>query len=103
MSDCSGSSETLGMVAGILLKCFLLCVLLLLFWFWLIVFGGDFIYLVQSHFFRLSRQQFDLVNYCAIAMLKVSAFVLFLIPYIAVRQAGKDACSPSSSEAPADE
>jgi hypothetical protein len=33
----------------------------------------------------MTRQQFDLIIYCGMGFVKLSAFVFFLIPYVALR------------------
>jgi len=98
MDERGVSTGVLDVVAGVLLRCFLLSVLVMLLWFWFMVFGGDFVYRVHSFFFSMTRQQFDLVHYCGLAGLKIGAFVLFLIPYISIRQLRKDLSSPKSTE-----
>ena len=36
-------------------------------------------------FGELTRRDYELINYCCMGIVKLAAFVFFLIPYIAIR------------------
>ena len=77
--------DQLEYLARVLIRCFLLSVALLAFWGVCYLVIGDWGYGFHSRFFEMTRQQFDLIMYCGMAFVKLSAFVFFLIPYIALR------------------
>jgi len=71
--------------AGVLIRCFVLAVCLLLFSFVFYLLAGDWAYCVHSKWFDLTRQDFDLMYYYVLASFKIAAFLFFLIPYIAIK------------------
>lgn len=71
--------------ARTLLWCFVLSVVLLCVWAIVYLALGRWAYGFQTRWFELSRHEFDLVMYCGMGLVKILAFVLFLIPYIAIR------------------
>ena len=72
-------------IAAILLRCFILTVLALLFVWVLIVFQGDFFYQVQTLFVDVSRSDFDLFILYALTLMKVLNIVFFLFPFVAIK------------------
>ena len=72
-------------LARVLIRCFVLTALLLLVWLLFFLVARRWAYDVHSRMFEITRREFDLINYCAMAFVKMLAFVLFLIPYVAVR------------------
>ena len=73
-------------LAGILIRSFFLAIVLLLFWFFLYVLGGGgWSYSLNSPWSTLTRHDFDMLNYCAMAFVKMCAILFFLIPYLAIR------------------
>ena len=85
MNGSANLDESLRVVATILLWCFGLGLVLLLMWFGLLVFMGDFVYNVHARFFQISRQQFDSLHYLAMILAKMAVFGLFLFPYVGIR------------------
>jgi hypothetical protein len=77
--------DILNTCAGILLRCFILSLVLLLFWFVFFLLAGDLGYWIHSHWFDLTRHDFDLINYCGMALVKALNVTFFLIPYVAIR------------------
>ena len=77
--------NTLRVLSKILLWCFLLGFLFLLIWLAFYMAAADFIFGVHGGMFDLTRHDFDIMNYYGMAYFKMTVFVLFLIPYIAVR------------------
>jgi hypothetical protein len=72
-------------LARVLIRCFVLSLALLLIWFVFYLVVGRWGYDIHSRMFEMTRREFDLIMYCGMAFVKLSAFVFFLIPYIAVR------------------
>ncbi|MHC4709798.1 MAG: DUF6868 family protein [Planctomycetota bacterium] len=77
--------QQLEILARALIRCFLLSVALLAFWGICYLVIDDWAYGFHSRFFEMTRQQFDLIMYCGMGFVKLSAFVFFLIPYVALR------------------
>ena len=72
-------------IAAILLRCFILTILALLFVWILIIFQGDFFFQVQTFFFDVSRPDFDLFILHALTLMKVLNIVFFLFPFVAIK------------------
>ena len=77
--------EFLEMCSGILIRCFIIAVVFLLFWFCIFLVGGDFAFGIHAKIFEIDRHDFDLMNYYGMGFLKISAYLLFLIPYISIK------------------
>jgi hypothetical protein len=76
----------LDRLAGIFIRCFFLSFGLLLLWFFLYALGGgEWSYTIISHWSALSRHAYDLLNYCAMAFVKMCAILFFLFPYLSIR------------------
>ena len=74
--------------SAILIRCFGICVFILLVWFlWSITFL-DFGYQFYDAWFGITRQEFVMINLYAMAGFKVMGFIFFLIPWLAVRLPG---------------
>lgn len=84
----------LDVIAGILIRCFLGGMVLLMVWFAGFAFAGDWIYQVHSRWFQIPRQSFDAIHYAGMAVTKIAIIVLFLLPWIAIKLTeGKDRSS----------
>ena len=85
MAPSTDLENTLKVLSKILLWCFVLGFLSLLLWFTFYITAADFIFAVHGDMFDLTRHDFDLMNYYGMAFVKGTVFLLFLVPYIAVR------------------
>lgn len=72
-------------IAAILLRCFIVTFLALLFVWILIVFQGDYFYQIQTLFVNVSHQDFDLFVLYSLTSMKVLNVVLFLFPFVALK------------------
>jgi hypothetical protein len=72
-------------VAGMLIRCFLGGMGLLMVWLAMFVFAGDWIYLVHSRWFQIPRQTFDAIHYAGMAVTKIAIILFFLLPWIAIK------------------
>jgi len=72
-------------LAGIFIRCFFLAYALLLIWFVFFWAGGDWGYNLTSHWFTVSKHEYDLVCYYGIAFMKICVLTFFLLPYIAIK------------------
>ncbi len=82
------SQETIQIfdaLAAVLLKCFLVSFLALVFVWILILFQGDFFYHIQTFFIDVPRLDFDLFLLYSLTLMKVLIFVFFLFPFIALK------------------
>ena len=87
MNASASLDEVLTAVSRILLWCFVLSILLLLFWFVFFLAAGDFAYRFHAKMFDLSKDEFDVINYCGMGLVKACSFMLFFIPWVATRLA----------------
>jgi hypothetical protein len=72
-------------LAAILIRCFFLAVAFLLVWFLLYVLGGGaWSYTMNAPWSTLSRHDYDVLNYSAMAFVKMCAILFFLFPYLAI-------------------
>jgi hypothetical protein len=78
-------NNLLEATAGVLLRCFLLSVLVLLIWFFFTVAAADWIYNIHSRWFQIDRSRFDVIWYCGMGIVKLIAFIFFLLPYISIK------------------
>ena len=87
MNASASLEEVLTAISKILLWCFVLGILLLLFWFAFLLAADDFAHRVHAKMFDVSKREFDVINYCGMGLVKVWSFLFFLIPWIATRLA----------------
>ena len=85
MHDSNNANEMLEVTGQVLIRCFVMGLLVLLFWFGALTLAGDLAYSVHAKIAPISREQFYLINYAGGLMTKAAVFVLFLFPYIAIR------------------
>lgn len=79
----------LDVIAGILIRCFLGGMVLLMVWFAGFAFAGDWIYQVHSRWFQIPRQSFDAIHYAGMAVTKIAIILFFLLPWIAIKLVSK--------------
>ena len=72
-------------LAAILIRCFFMTIALLFVWFAVFAAAGEFVYDVHSLWFDLEWYDLNLIFYVGMAVLKITALVFFLFPYIAIR------------------
>ncbi len=77
--------QQLEYLARALIRCFVLSLAFLAVWLVFYLLVGRCGYDIHSRMFEMTRREFDLIIYCAMAFVKMSAFVFFLIPYISLR------------------
>ncbi len=85
MNETTGQDQALRTTARILIWCFVFSMALLTLWFGFVALGGGLVYRLHGLFFDISEQHFALTHYLGMALMKISAFVFFLFPYIAIR------------------
>ncbi len=85
MADVVDARNALHAVARVLMWCVLLSGAILLLWFCMLAFAGEWVYRMHSQFIPLSREHFAFVHYGGLALFKGAMLVLFLVPYVAIR------------------
>jgi len=65
--------------------CTLLNYVVLIVWFAVFSLGYEWIYHLHSSWFPMSKENYDVANYLAMATYKILVLVFNLIPYIALR------------------
>lgn len=85
MAEIMERNQALRTVASVLIRCFFISTAVLLFWLAIVMFAGDWAYGWHSRFIPVSRDHFNLVHYAGMTLFKTGVFVLFLVPYIAIR------------------
>lgn len=85
MNKQNNHRESLETVARVLIRCFLGGAIFVLIWFIAFVAAGDRMYLLHTRWFGITREHFELVQYCAMAAAKIFIFIAFLVPYVALR------------------
>jgi len=85
MDNANNIDETLDILAGILIRCIIMCVIVLLFWFAAILLAGDLVYRFHGIFLHLSRESFNAIQYAGAMTFKGLVSVLFVFPYIAIK------------------
>ena len=87
MSESSSQQECLETAARVPIRCFIISYFLLIIWFLLLVCAPvrDWMFLRQARWFNITREHFELINYSAMAAMKILNIVGFLIPYISIR------------------
>jgi hypothetical protein len=58
---------------------------ILLLWLLIFCFAHEWIYKLHSRFFSLSKENFDVIHYAGMAFYKLTIFIFFLGPYLALR------------------
>jgi hypothetical protein len=82
----SEQDALLESLAAILIRSFLLAVAFLLVWFLLYVLGGGaWSHTLNASLSAMSRHDYDILNYSAMAFVKMCAILFFLFPYLAIR------------------
>ena len=86
MSNSSNIDEILQVTGQVLIRCLIIGVFVLFFWWGALALAGDLAYSVHSRIvLSVSREQFDFIHYTGMLMTKAAISILFLFPYIAIR------------------
>ena len=79
------STAFLETLASVLLRCWIINMLLLLFSCAIFISTGDLIDRVHGRTFGLTPHELDLIIYCGLALHKIMVIVLFFIPWLSIR------------------
>lgn len=78
-------TEWLEAVAKILLRCWVIGFLMMLFSLVVFMLTGEVIYQVHGKIFGLSPHELDLIMYCGLALFKVFVLIFFLLPWVSIK------------------
>jgi len=87
------TNEGLEVAARILLRCWILGFILLLFWWGAITLAGDLVLGVHGEMFDLTRSQLTVIHYCGMGLTKLAVGLFFFIPWVSIRMVLKKAKS----------
>jgi hypothetical protein len=97
MSEQNSLDNMLDTIAGVLLRCFVIGIVILTIWVVLVMGIPDWTWQMHGELFDLSREQVALAQYAGMLMAKVAIFWLFLFPYIGIKlMLGKKDKKPST-------
>ena len=71
-------------IRDVLMWCTIINVGVLVLWFAMLSFAGDWIYRYHGKWFPMSRDTFNVVHYSIMTLFKSAIFVFNLVPYIAL-------------------
>lgn len=72
-------------LAKVLLRCWIIGFVLLLFSFAMFMLTGDFIDNIHGKMFGLSAHELDLIMYCGLGLLKFGILLIFFIPWLSIK------------------
>ena len=75
---------TLELIRAALGWCAVINLAIMLWWFLMIMFAGDFIHRLHSKWYPLSRERFYEIHYCGGLWYKMVVTTFFIIPYFAL-------------------
>jgi len=78
-------NDLLGAVAGVLIRCFIIALAVLIVLFVVVLFASDWAYEVHSKVMPISRGQFTAINYAVLLAIRGVVFFFFLLPYIGIK------------------
>ncbi len=85
MNASTNLENVLAVIARAFLWCFVLGFVFLMLAFAIYFVAGDWAYGIHSQLYDISEHEFSLIFYVALAWLKMTVFVFFLLPYLALR------------------
>jgi len=86
MSNSSNTNKMLEVTGHVLIRCFVMGFIVLVFWFGALSLAGELAYTVHSKIvLPISREQFYFIHYAGMLMTKAAISIMFLFPYIAIR------------------
>jgi hypothetical protein len=85
MSDTTQMDDLLKVIAKILLRCWILGFILLLFWWGAVTLASDLVLGMHGDMFHLTRSQLNVIHYCGMGLTKLMIGLFFLIPWLSIR------------------
>lgn len=85
MNENNSVNNMFDVIAGVLIRCFVIGIVLLTVWLVIVMVVPDWAWQMHGKFFDLSGEQVVLVQYAGMLMTKIGIFALFLFPYIGIK------------------
>lgn len=85
MSQTNQIDEVLDVVSQVLIRCVVMGVAVLFFWWGALELMGDWAYRVHSTVAPMTRAQFELIHYVGMLCTKAGVSLLFFFPYLSIR------------------
>ena len=85
MSDSPDVNDLFEVLAKVLLRCWILGFLLLLFWAGVFMLAGSVIHDLHGSMFGLSAHDLNVIHYCGIAFFKLCVILFFFFPWVSIR------------------
>jgi len=79
------TNEFFDTLAKILLRCWIIGSLLMLFSFVVFMLTGEIIHSIHGKMFGLSPYELDPIMYCGLGFFKLFVFIFFLLPWVSIR------------------
>jgi hypothetical protein len=79
---------SIEIIRNAFLWCAVINYIVLIIWFVFYMLPHEWLYRLWRRWFRLTAEQFDAINFAAIAFYKLGIFLFNLVPYLALRIAG---------------
>jgi hypothetical protein len=98
MSNTNTVDEVLEVVAQVLIRCAVMGIIALLFWWGALELFGDLAYNVHSSIVPMSRQQFEIIHYSGMLITKIAVSLLFFLPFIGIKLVIKKRMKGSSNQ-----
>jgi len=96
ISEPNQTNDFFETLARVLLRCWILGFIVLLFWWGAITLADDLTLGVHGDMFGLTRPQFNVIHYCGILLTKLVVAVFFFIPWVSI---WNDRSAPAASPA----
>ena len=97
MSDSRNIDEMLEVLSQVLVRCVVIGIAALLFWWAALAIMGDLAYRIHTHFLPMTRAHFNLMHYAGLLATKAAVALLFFFPYIAIRLVLRKRKAPSAA------
>ena len=90
--------EVLEVAAQILVRCTVMGVVVLLFWWGVLQCAGELAYNAHAQLAPMTQEQFQTIHYVGMLTMKGAVALLFFFPYVAIRMVIKKRKKQSSSQ-----
>jgi hypothetical protein len=81
----NSSQEFFEILGKILLRCWIIGFLMMLFSLVVFMLTGEVIYSIHGKMFGLSSHELDLIMYCGLGLFKVFVLIFFLLPWVSIK------------------
>ena len=85
MPEATQTDDLLEAIAKILLRCWIVGFIMLLFWWGAVMLAVDLVLGVHGDMFDLTQSQLIVIHYCGMGLTKLAVGLFFFIPWISIR------------------